>query len=67
MTEIEEMIESMEDILNQEGGWILPNRGNSLIFSKDGHLSVIHTSLLRKWLNTLRTNANAKCDRNPGG
>jgi hypothetical protein len=51
---IEEIECMLEIIQGLSSGWDLPPGSNHLIQTPTGHLSVLHTSLLKQWANTLQ-------------
>ena len=51
----DELLGSIEDQADRGvGGWTLPPGQNALVQAPGGHLSVVHTSLLRTWAEALR-------------
>jgi hypothetical protein len=51
---LEDMLESMNDQIKSMSGWDLPSGSNGVIKSETGHLTVLHTSLLKDWEKILR-------------
>ncbi len=46
---LEELLESIEGSVSENGGWELPRGAHHLIFTPTGHLTVVHTKALHQW------------------